>query len=53
MENIHLLGIKITPGTIEEICQEIGCLAGTQRQSFIIDANVHGVNLAWQLPWLA
>lgn len=53
MESIKLLGIKITPGTLEAICQEISCLAGHQRQSFIIDANVHGINLAWQLPWLA
>ena len=53
MESIELLGIKITPGTLEEICQEIGFLAGQKRQSFIIDANVHGVNLARQLPWLA
>jgi N-acetylglucosaminyldiphosphoundecaprenol N-acetyl-beta-D-mannosaminyltransferase len=53
MESLKLLGIKITPGTREEICQEIGCLAGQKQQSFIIDANVHGINLAWQLPWLA
>ena len=53
MESIELLGIKITPGTQEEICQEIGCLAGQKRQSFIIDANVYGINLARQLPWLA
>jgi len=53
MESIELLGIKITPGTLEEICQEIGFLAGRKRKSFIIDANVHGINLAWQLPWLA
>ena len=53
MEHIQLLGIKITPGTREEICREIACLAGQKRQSFIIDANVHGINLARQLPWLA
>ena len=53
MEQIELLGIKITPGTREEICREIGSLAGRNRQSFIIDANVHGINLARQLPWLS
>ena len=34
MENIKLLGIKITPGTLEEICQEIGFLAGQQAAEF-------------------
>jgi N-acetylglucosaminyldiphosphoundecaprenol N-acetyl-beta-D-mannosaminyltransferase len=53
MESIKILGIKITPGTLEEICREIGCLIALEGKSFIIHANVYGINLAWQLPWLA
>ncbi|MFA5112239.1 MAG: WecB/TagA/CpsF family glycosyltransferase [Desulfobaccales bacterium] len=53
MESLELLGIKITPGTTEEICREITRLIDRPQKSFIIDANVYGINLAWQLPWLA
>jgi N-acetylglucosaminyldiphosphoundecaprenol N-acetyl-beta-D-mannosaminyltransferase len=53
MEHIDFLGIKITPGTKEEFCLELSRLVNQERKSFIIDANVHGLNLAWQLPWFA
>ncbi|MBI4643521.1 MAG: WecB/TagA/CpsF family glycosyltransferase [Deltaproteobacteria bacterium] len=53
MESTELLGIKITPGTMEEFCRELTRLIARERQSFIISANVYGINLAWQLPWLA
>lgn len=53
MDSLKLFGIKITPGTCDDICREICDLACRDYQSFVIDANVHGVNLAWQLPWLA
>lgn len=53
VETVRILGIKITPGTVEEICREMTRLVMGNRQGFIVDANVHGVNLAWKFPWMA
>jgi N-acetylglucosaminyldiphosphoundecaprenol N-acetyl-beta-D-mannosaminyltransferase len=53
MEHINLFGIKIAPVTVEELCREVSRLIALGRKSFIVDANVHGINLAWQLPWMA
>ena len=53
MKSIELLGLKVTPGTVEEFCRELTRLIAWKQQSFIIDANVHGFNLAWQSPWMA
>ncbi len=52
VESIEFLGLKITPGTVEQFCRELTRLIEGKRQGFILDANVHGINLAWQFPWL-
>jgi N-acetylglucosaminyldiphosphoundecaprenol N-acetyl-beta-D-mannosaminyltransferase len=52
MNSIKFLGIKLTPATVEEFCQETSRLIALDRKCFIISANVHAINLAWQLPWL-
>jgi N-acetylglucosaminyldiphosphoundecaprenol N-acetyl-beta-D-mannosaminyltransferase len=53
MESIELLGIKITHGTLEELCRKISSLIAPEGKSFIIHTNVYGINLAWHLPWMA
>ncbi|HAA04716.1 MAG TPA: glycosyltransferase [Syntrophobacteraceae bacterium] len=53
MRSLHMLGVKITPGTTEEFCWELSRLVETERQSLVLDINVYGYNLAWQLPWMA
>lgn len=53
MKSMEFLCIKISPGTMEELCLEIGRLMALERQSIILSANVYALNLAWQFPWLA
>ena len=48
-----LLGIKITPGSIPELNQEISRLLARDRQGVILSANVHSINCCLRLPWLA
>jgi N-acetylglucosaminyldiphosphoundecaprenol N-acetyl-beta-D-mannosaminyltransferase len=48
-----LLGVKITPGTIEELNQEVSRLLARDRVGIILSANVHSLNLCRRLPWLA
>jgi N-acetylglucosaminyldiphosphoundecaprenol N-acetyl-beta-D-mannosaminyltransferase len=47
------LGVKITPGTIEELNREVSRLLDRERPGLILSANVHSLNLCRQLPWLA
>jgi N-acetylglucosaminyldiphosphoundecaprenol N-acetyl-beta-D-mannosaminyltransferase len=49
----HLLGIRITPGTIDELNQELSRLLARDRPGVILSANVHSINLCRRLPWLA
>jgi len=53
MHSLHMLGIKITPGTADKFCEELSRLITMERQALVFDINVHGYNLAWQLPWMA
>ena len=53
MESIKLLGIKITPGTRRKSARRSASWPAASGRVSSIDANVHGINLAWQLPWLA
>jgi N-acetylglucosaminyldiphosphoundecaprenol N-acetyl-beta-D-mannosaminyltransferase len=49
----RLLGVKITPGTIEDLNRELGRLLARDRPGIILSANVHSINLCRTLPWLA
>jgi N-acetylglucosaminyldiphosphoundecaprenol N-acetyl-beta-D-mannosaminyltransferase len=49
----HLLGVKITPGTIEDLNQELSRLLARERPGIILSANVHSINFCRRLPWLA
>jgi N-acetylglucosaminyldiphosphoundecaprenol N-acetyl-beta-D-mannosaminyltransferase len=53
MKSINLLGIKINPSTLEELWREISRLIALERKSFIIGANIYGINLAWKFSWLS
>jgi len=48
-----LLGVKITPGTIDELNREISRLLARDRPGIILSANVHSINYCRRLPWLA
>jgi len=50
---IHLLGVKITPGTMPELHREISRLIARKKPGIILSANVHSLNLCRELPWLA
>lgn len=49
---IRLLGVKVTPGTVEELNREISRLIRRPEPGIILSANVHSLNLCRQLPWL-
>lgn len=53
MNAIKLLGIKITPGTMEEHHGKISRLIAGERRGIILCANIHGLNLAHKYSWLA
>jgi N-acetylglucosaminyldiphosphoundecaprenol N-acetyl-beta-D-mannosaminyltransferase len=52
MKEIKLLGVKVTPGTMEELHARISELVNSGRPSFVLSGNIHGINLARKLPWL-
>jgi N-acetylglucosaminyldiphosphoundecaprenol N-acetyl-beta-D-mannosaminyltransferase len=49
---IRLLGVKITPGDLPGLHQEISRLIAREKPGIILSANVHSLNLCRQLPWL-
>ena len=50
---MKILGIKITPGTMEDLHKQITVLVRQKCQAFILSGNIHGINLSTKLPWLA
>lgn len=50
---IRVLGVKITPGTIPELHQEISRLIAREEPGIILVGNVYSLNLCRQFPWLA
>ena len=53
MENVSILGIKITSAEMEEIHEEISRLIDKEGQSFLLSGNIHGLNMARKYKWLA
>ena len=53
MQHIHILGIKVTSATMEEIHHAITGIIAANRQGFVLSANIHGLSLARKHPWLA
>jgi N-acetylglucosaminyldiphosphoundecaprenol N-acetyl-beta-D-mannosaminyltransferase len=53
LPSYSLLGVKITPGTIPELNQELSRLLARDRPGLILSANVHSMNFCRRMPWLA
>jgi N-acetylglucosaminyldiphosphoundecaprenol N-acetyl-beta-D-mannosaminyltransferase len=53
MEQLHILGIKVTSATMPEIHREMDRLMDGPRPGVVLYANAHAVNLARTRPWLA
>jgi len=53
MEKLKILGIKITPAEPQELHAEITRLIAQGGPGFVLSGNIHGINLARQLRWLA
>lgn len=53
MEQLDLLGIKITSATTTEIQARMDQIIAAGGPGIILSANAHAVNLARQQPWLA
>jgi|UniRef100_A0A7C5AN77 N-acetylglucosaminyldiphosphoundecaprenol N-acetyl-beta-D-mannosaminyltransferase len=49
---IRVLGVKVTPGTLEELHREISRLIYQGKPGVILSANAHSLNLCQELPWL-
>jgi N-acetylglucosaminyldiphosphoundecaprenol N-acetyl-beta-D-mannosaminyltransferase len=53
MKELRILGIKITPAELWELHAEITRLINQGGPGFVLSGNIHGINLAGQLRWLA
>jgi len=53
MKEQKILGIKITPAEPQELHAEITRLIAQGGPGFVLSGNIHGINLARQLGWLA
>jgi len=53
LPEIHLLGMKVTPGELPEIHREISRLIRRKKPGIILCGNVYSLNLCRELPWLA
>ncbi len=53
IKSFHILNIKVTPCEPEELHKEISRLIFKGGPSFILSGNVHGINLARKIKWLA
>ncbi|QTA83322.1 N-acetylglucosaminyldiphosphoundecaprenol N-acetyl-beta-D-mannosaminyltransferase [Desulfonema limicola] len=53
MQQLKILGIKITSATMEEIHKAIDHIMQSKNPGILLSANVHAVNLARRRPWLA
>ena len=53
LPEIHLLGMKVTPGELPEIHREISRLIHRKKPGIILCGNVYSLHLCCELPWLA
>lgn len=53
MEQLDILGIKVTSATVAEINDAIDRIIASGKPGVILSANVYAVNLARRRPWLA
>lgn len=52
MSRVEILGVPVDPLTREQLARQLERYVGEQAHALVLHANVHGVNLAQQLPWL-
>lgn len=52
MQDLRILGSKVTSLTVDELHQEIKCIIDKNRKELILHTNVHGINLAQKHKWL-
>ena len=53
MKNITLLGLKVTSATVGELHREISRIISTDKQGYVLSANIYGFNMARKMKWLA
>jgi len=53
MKEMALLGVRITPGTIDEYHRRMSDIIDQGHKGFVLSANVYSVNLVRKTPWLA
>lgn len=49
---VNLVGVPISPLTVDELHQKISCFIENGSKANILHANVHAINLAYQNSWL-
>ncbi len=52
MEQIKVLGIRVTSARLGELHREISRMIAEGRKGFVLYANVHGFNVAYKSKWL-
>lgn len=53
MQQLEILGIKVTSATMLEIHDAMDQIISTKKKGVLLSANVHAVNLARSRPWMA
>ncbi len=52
MNHIPILGVKVTPATVDSLHRMISQLVWAPGHSFVLSGNIHGINMARKHPWL-
>jgi N-acetylglucosaminyldiphosphoundecaprenol N-acetyl-beta-D-mannosaminyltransferase len=50
--SIDILGVKVNPLTVHQLHEHLAQAIDDNRHEFVLHVNVHGLNLAGELPWL-
>jgi N-acetylglucosaminyldiphosphoundecaprenol N-acetyl-beta-D-mannosaminyltransferase len=50
--SIRILGVKVTPLTVDELHAYIGQTIAAKARHLVLNVNVHCLNLAFRIPWL-
>lgn len=52
LQTINILGVQITPITVDGLHSQLNHFIQTNDHALVLHVNVHGLNLAYQYPWL-
>lgn len=50
--SVNVLGVDVHPLTVEQLHAWIALYAASRAHAMILHVNIHGLNLAWDRPWL-